>query len=945
MATNNYDNLQFIKKETLNSMADAIRTLKDYSSDTKFTATEMKDEVASIQKPNMPKPVIELNEDTGIVTATETLETTGYYKADTSSSNTLELPTKNGVQVSPEHDSQTIKVTGKYMTDNIYVDGSDDLHSENILANKTIFGVPGTHVCDELPAGQVNSRITYDGQGTDIKANIAVVTQSGEEAQMVGVATGDRYTTIKASELDNDLAAGNIKKDVEIFGVRGTFTEVTNGTAVEASDIRSGKTAFVNGKQVDGAMPDTALTVSAEASAETIVAPGDITISSKYTSVDGKTKLTATPTTDTNEIDTYYIAVTATAAANSNGATSYISGTATASIDKAGYIASGTTGSVTGTATAKTSKKSSSTYYIPIKSGSCTVHGGGLTVDSNYSGTPTVDITLDGQTTSGATITDTQPTSGYYLTVGATSSKLTGATKVTRGDITSIHKLGYIPTKTTADGVDIKSTSASPSVTVNSGSKTEYIKIPTASGSIGGSASYGKATAAISNVNNMNTISSPTGTGGTDYFTVKATASGTAGGYTPKYTVDTEGYIASNVTGTKQTVPVSSDTTGQSIHIPKASVSVGGTASSGSATALINNVNSMNTVSYPAGTAGTDYFTVTATAYGTNGGFTPSMSVDTEGYLKSGAEGSYTLVQVDSDTTGQSIHIPKASLSASDSSVSVSNSVIPGSFSLEQVARPNVNGKQIIRVGTPTTETSEVTTNYYVAIRPSVAEGTSGISDACSVTASVNSAGYAPKGLSSTGNVSISGTLTSEAKTGDTFFLPIPGCKIRNDMSGFSSCYKLKSEYSGGSVIPIYLEVTEGGWLRQGDFWLYDESSIDVKYMDSQYTGLKPEYIAKGHSIFGVEGTYTGNDPFSNTINVAYQGTNRTYSGQIGYGIEDGFIEDTYVATFSIASSTEGFFEVKGVDHGITRLVIKYYTNIGRTATAFAYYTVSCSAF
>ena len=101
--------------------------------------------------------------------------------------------------------------------------------------------------------------------------------------------------------------------------------------------------------------------------------------------------------------------------------------------------------------------------------------------------------------------------------------------------------------------------------------------VGTVSGSIGGSATSGKATAAISNVHNMNTLASTTGrTAGTDYFTVKATATGTAGGYTPKYTVNTAGYIGSTVTGTNQTVSVSGDSTGKSIHIPRAVFEVDG---------------------------------------------------------------------------------------------------------------------------------------------------------------------------------------------------------------------------------------------------------------------------------------------------------------------------------------------------------------------------------
>lgn len=94
---------------------------------------------------------------------------------------------------------------------------------------------------------------------------------------------------------------------------------------------------------------------------------------------------------------------------------------------------------------------------------------------------------------------------------------------------------------------------------------------PSVSGSIGGTASSGSATAAITNVNNIETISNISGkTAGTDYWAIKATATGGNGSYTPKYTVSTAGWLASTVTGTAQTVSVTSDTTGKFLYIPKA---------------------------------------------------------------------------------------------------------------------------------------------------------------------------------------------------------------------------------------------------------------------------------------------------------------------------------------------------------------------------------------
>ena len=48
---------------------------------------------------------------------------------------------------------------------------------------------------------------------------------------------------------DSDLKAGNIKSGVNLFGVNGTYTSDANA---RASDILSGKTAYVNGSKITG---------------------------------------------------------------------------------------------------------------------------------------------------------------------------------------------------------------------------------------------------------------------------------------------------------------------------------------------------------------------------------------------------------------------------------------------------------------------------------------------------------------------------------------------------------------------------------------------------------------------------------------------------------------------------------------------------------------------
>lgn len=116
---------------------------------------------------------------------------------------------------------------------------------------------------------------------------------------------------------------------------------------------------------------------------------------------------------------------------------------------------------------------SAGTKYINIAAGGCTVSGGDLSGGAAV--TPTVSMSLSGQTTTGAALTNTKPGSGYYLTIAGSSSA--GSSAVTRGDIKDAHTAGYIPDKPETTVIS----STSKTVTVNKGSKTSYITIPSAS--------------------------------------------------------------------------------------------------------------------------------------------------------------------------------------------------------------------------------------------------------------------------------------------------------------------------------------------------------------------------------------------------------------------------------------------------------------------------------
>lgn len=276
--------------------------------------------------------------------------------------------------------------------------------------------------------------------------SLAVSSVSGSSAVTVGELSGENYP----------ITANNLSITATLSA--STAGWFSTGSATD-SDTDSVTVGIMPAAIIGGS--------SSNATATTTVAPGTITINNAATDVSGKTKVTIAPVTATTGISTYYIPLKASAAANTTGTTSAISGDGTATVIKAGYAPASLTGtiSVSGAATAKTSKKDSSDYYIPLP------------------------------TASGAWQTGT--------TVAA------------------------------------------------------------------------KATPGITNTDSINIITSPTGTAGTDYWTLTPTiASSTAGTYKAKYVYNSngQGWVPNSVTltdGTARSVSVSAQA-GTAIYIPKA---------------------------------------------------------------------------------------------------------------------------------------------------------------------------------------------------------------------------------------------------------------------------------------------------------------------------------------------------------------------------------------
>lgn len=376
-------------------------------------------------------------------------------------------------------------------------------------------------------AAKIAIKATLSGTAKVTPTLSKVTTASGNSATNITGSVGSATTTKPTSGYYVAAKSG---------GATNTVTATPTVTSAGYGTTTSGQYGATNDTMSVGANDSADTYFSVDAAAVTVTGTNTVSPTASLSSSN-------VTLSDSNN----GISVTAT-----GGGTASV--TAAANVTTAGYIPAGNsfaTGALNAASNTTTAIKYISAVTVPSSKALTVTNNGTLTL-TNASGA-TTNMSNAGTTT----ITSSSTSSG----------SVTIAAKTAAGDASNT-------SKEVVSGGLWKTTAAS-------GANTYYgrVTVGAVSGSIGGSASGGSATAAIANTNSMNTITTLTGlTAGTDYWQVKATATGSAGSYTPKYTVSTAGWIASTVTGTAQTVSVSSDSTGQSLYIPKATFTVSGSA-------------------------------------------------------------------------------------------------------------------------------------------------------------------------------------------------------------------------------------------------------------------------------------------------------------------------------------------------------------------------------
>ena len=725
-----------------------------------------------------------INTSTGLVTATSTV-TEGYVEAGTKS-NTLQLTAQGAQTITPSTTDQTI-ASGKYLTGAQTIKGDADLTAANIKKGVEIFGVTGTFTT--TPSGKTALtasalRSGYAGfiNGSQVNGSMAdtsvtegTTTVSSDTATRGTWSQTAGYTaarTINAATFANSATSGKTYVDISSTTdapvlVAGDYLYIDKGyvddikislakLVPDGSDVKdhgdyilSGHSAYDNdGTLVAGSIP-TRSSSNVSVSGKTVtttagyyasnvsksvavgtITSGSATISSltkTYNSTSGKFDVTGSANVSAPSVGTagYVSSSEGTKNANNGGATvsatldkivgsTSITGTTTKtpSITKQD-VPSGVTQAASGSAT---TTAPSSGVYVAVKSAATT---GTLTA------TPSV-------TTAGYGTADYHGIAANTATVGANASAMT-----------------YIPITTTSASVSGKTVSYG-SGWITAGSKSVADGAYSASVSSHSITTTPVVTTALSGtVTSIGTTTKPSGTDGTDYWTITPSGSVSTTGVSSakgKATIGTAGYIA---TGNKETTASTVNITptvsaGTTRYIAKASSSTSNGTATATAGTASTTVSGMVTTSTDTG------YSVSASATGGNASVTASSVTVGAGYNPSSVTASTTAKSATGTSASETKYIQKGVLSASVSS--------------------NTGGSASMAATGFTAASSA--TDYYVTL--------STIAGSVKAKAQVGTEGYVKTETDET-------SATSVAVSGNGNKLYIPAGTITNNTSGGSS--------------------------------------------------------------------------------------------------------------------------------------------------------------
>ena len=683
-----------------------------------------------------------------------------------SSATTTDPGTENQTTVTPSLDKQYVKISAGHLPHSkITVEAIPNQKKSSDVSAEVSASISNVTSID---ASQVTSGVTVTASAS---GNMTVPLGYYSSA-VTSTPTDSASTTIKPT-----LAGTNSDGAVSITA------STTDIVKTSASDYSNG---FI-----------TKVTVSPTPSEEQTATPSNTTqtVTPKAGKLLSKVTVNAIPSPYFNTSG-----VTATAGTvlkdykfvNSSGTT--VTGTiATASSGDVSGSVSGSNPSKITLTTEKTSGSSSTTATA-----SATVAKGLYTGSSNIEKsltsktiTATAEATLASSVTGSTTVPSTLPSGTVTITPSIDNVKRIYSDSKNKGFITNV-VLEAMPT----------------------GSYSASVASHTTSNATAGSSVTGSITGVA-------TTTKPSGTDGTDYYTItpKLTTGAGSSKATGKATIGTSGYLAvGNTTSgeSSKSVGVTADQ-GDNYYLKagaySASVSSHTTSNATASSSVTGSVTNIATTTEPAGTDGTDYYTITPKLTTGSGSskVTGKATVDTAGYLATGnttSEESSKSVGVTADQ-GDSYYLKASSVTKEDPGTGYTNkATVTPSTSAQYVkitagylpnskitveAIPNQKGKDDV-TATVTADVSNITSI-----------NASQVTDGVTVTASASGSTVVPVGYYST---QVSKTPSNSKST--TIKPKLAGTNGAIELTAGTSAFTKTStaDYSNGFITSVKVNPT-----------------------------------------------------------------------------------------------------------------------------------------
>lgn len=189
------------------------------------------------------------------------------------------ITSQGGTYIIPAGYTTGGTVTANISSGSTTVSGSASASSATITTgNGTLTLTKSVSITPSVSAGYISS-------GTQGSVNISLTASVTTKAAATitpstsnqTIASGTYLTGTQTIAGDADLVAGNIKSGVNIFGVTGTYSGLNTSDAnASASDINSGKTAYVNGTKITGTQVINKYYTGSSAPASSLGSNGDI---------------------------------------------------------------------------------------------------------------------------------------------------------------------------------------------------------------------------------------------------------------------------------------------------------------------------------------------------------------------------------------------------------------------------------------------------------------------------------------------------------------------------------------------------------------------------------------------------------------------------------------------------------------------------------------------